>query len=457
MSHGLFEGIDIDPHHQLLTGYANGHVAIEEDRKSAEHLLLIDVGITTDDATDSLGEMFVVHHGTHPMRVCSRPMTGSLHVLGGEGRNASTLELFFDLVYVFAITQVVSFIHEYPTITGFARGAFLLALLWWTWSIYTWTTNWTGTDGAPIRLFLLAAMGATLLMALEVPNAFGEGSRWFGITYFTVRMLAAGFYWVASKNYPTQRAAFFTFFPMSFVAALLVMVGSFLDAPWLGILWIAGASLDVFSAINAGKGTWAVDAKHFAERNGLFVIIALGESIVGIGLAAADVPRDLIHLASLGLMFVVAGALWWSYFDKAAPRVETAFVEATGQARGRFARNAYSILHYPIVVGIVFFAVAAEEVVAHPSEPLSGTVAVAMAFGVGLVLVSVIGPVFRSIPRIFALRLVAVSGLALLAWFTTGISAVGTAAVVAVVLIGELTWEHVHHWPAASKQPFLRN
>ena len=377
------------------------------------------------------------------------PMSEPDAVLGGTERNASTLELFFDLVYVFAITQIVALIHADPTVLGFARGAFLLGLLWWTWSIYTWTTNWTGTEGAPIRLFLLAAMGATLVMALEVPDAFGDGSRWFGITYFAVRMLAAGFYWVASKNYPTQRAAFATFFPLSFLAALFIMLGGFLDAPWLGVFWVAGAGLDVFSAINAGRGTFAIDAKHFAERMGLFVIIALGESIVGIGLAAAHVPRDMIHLVALSLMFVIAAGLWWSYFDKAAPFVEIVFTQKTGKARGRFARDAYSILHYPIILGIVFFAVAAEEIVTHPDEPLSAVVASAMALGVGLVLVPIVGSVLRSIPRIFLLRIATSAALLLLVWLTTGISAVATSAIVAVVLVIELKWEHVHHWPAA--------
>ncbi len=113
-------------------------------------------------------------------------------VRGGAERNATTLELFFDLVYVFAITQVVGFIHHEPTAVGLAKGAFLLLLLWWTWSIYTWTTNWTGTDTAAIKLFLLATMGTTLLMATAVPDAFGESSTQFGITFFVVRLLAGG-------------------------------------------------------------------------------------------------------------------------------------------------------------------------------------------------------------------------------------------------------------------------
>jgi low temperature requirement protein LtrA len=170
---------------------------------------------------------------------------------------------------------------------------------------------------------------------------------------------------------------------------------------------------------------------------------------VGISLAAAHVPRDLIHLIALSLTFGIAAGLWWSYFDKAAPFVESVFTHKAGQASGRFARDAYSILHYPIIVGIVFFAVAAEEVVTHPDEALSTTIGLAMALGVGLVLVSIVASVFRSIPWIFLLRVATGALLLLLVSLTSGISAVATAAIIAAVLVIELKWEHVHQWPRA--------
>ena len=163
-------------------------------------------------------------------------------VRGGTDRNASTLELFFDLVYVFAITQVVGFIHHEPTATGLAKGAFLLLLLWWTWSIYTWTTNWTGTDTAAIKLFLLATMGTTLLMATAVPDAFGESSTQFGITFFVVRLLAGGLYWVASADYPAQRQSFYTFFPLSQAGATMILIGAFFEGPWLWGFWTSIAA-----------------------------------------------------------------------------------------------------------------------------------------------------------------------------------------------------------------------
>ena len=268
-------------------------------------------------------------------------------VRGGTDRNASTLELFFDLVYVFAITQVVSFVHHEPSALGLAKAAFLLLLLWWTWSIYTWTTNWTGTDSAPIKLFLLATMGTTLVMATSVPDAFGESSQLFGITFFLVRLLAGGLYWVASAEYPAQRKAFYTFFPISQAGATLVLIGGFLEGPWLWAFFVAGAALDIFSAISAGRGTWAVDAAHFHERNGLFIIIALGESVVGVGLTFAHAAKDSIHTTALIVAFIGVAALWWSYFDHAAPYLERYFIGLDGYERGRFARDAYSFLHYP--------------------------------------------------------------------------------------------------------------
>ena len=367
-------------------------------------------------------------------------------VRGGVGRNASTLELFFDLVYVFAITQVVSVIHGDPTAPGLAKGAFLLALLWWTWYIYTWTTNWTGTDGTPTNLFLLAAMVGTLFMAMAVPDAFGEGSQWFGISYFVVRVLAAGFYWVASRPFPEQRAAFSTFFPLSFAAALLILVGGFTSGPWLWALWIASALLDLFSALNAGRGTWAIDAKHFAERMGLFVIIALGESVVGIGLTAAGVERDLVHTAAIAIAFIIVAALWWSYFDRAAPYVEQHFQSLHGKARGRFARDAYSMLHYPLIVGIVFVAVAGEDIVAHPDEVLDPASRFALTVGVALVLLAIVATAFRAFRSITFERSVAAALIIALGVVAGGLSALTLASLVAGVLVGALVWEYFRSW-----------
>lgn len=374
-------------------------------------------------------------------------MTEIDDVRGGTGRSASTLELFFDLVYVFAITQVVGFIHSDPSAGGLAQGALLLTILWWTWSIYTWTTNWTGTHTTGVKLFMLATMGATLLMAAAVPEAFGEKSELFGVTLFTVRILVAALYFYASKDYPVQRAAFFTFAPISTTTALLFLVAGFLDDGWLLGLFVLGAVLDFISAANAGRGTWAVDAEHFAERNGLFIIIALGESVVGVGFVAAEVPFDAPHLSALVVAFMGVAALWWAYFDRAAPIAENAFKRLSGQAIGRFARDVYTLIHHPMVIGIIFFAVALEEVVGHPADPMPLELRFALAGGIALVLLSIVAGRYRAIGRLRFEQIGAAILLLSLTWVGGELPALLFAVVAIVITVASLVTEHLRQLP----------
>jgi low temperature requirement protein LtrA len=388
-------------------------------------------------------------------------MTDTSHLPAGKERSASTLELFFDLVYVYAITQVVAAIHHDLTIAGLLSGAFLLFLLWWTWSIYTWTTNWTGTATVQNRLFLIAGMGATLFMAMAVPDAFTTGAQWFGIAFFAVRLLASVFNLAASGPYPEQRAAFKVFTPISLGASALILIGGFLDQPWLWVFWGAGAAIDVFSAVTAGKASWGIDARHFAERNGLFIIIALGESIVGIGLTAAGVERDTLHTSAILVAFIIAAALWWSYFDSAAPFAERYFKSTTANERGFFARDAYTVGHYPIVVGIVFFAVAAEDLVAHPDIPLDPVSQIALTLGVALVLTAMAAVVYRADRIVMTARLVAAGAIVFVGFMGTDIEGRFFAAGIAAIVIATLTWEHHLLWrrlateelPATSELP----
>jgi low temperature requirement protein LtrA len=377
-------------------------------------------------------------------------------VRGGTGRSADTIELFFDLVYVFAITQVVGLIHRDPTLTGLAKGAFVLFLLWWTWSIYTWTTNWSGTGSPLIKMFLLATMATTLVMAMAVPEAFGESSTLFGITYFVVRVLAAGLYWFESKEYPAQRAAFLTFFPGSIVASLFVLIGGLVQDTALLVLFLIGGAGDVISAVNAGRGNWAVDAPHFAERNGLFIIIALGESIVGIGLTATAVDLDPRHVVALMIAFAGVATLWWSYFDRAAPQAEHQFSRLTGQPRGRFARDVYTLIHYPLVVGIVLFAVGLEDVVAHPGDVLDQVARITIAGGTALVMVSLAAVTLRAMGRVAPERVAASFGLAALVWVGSDWTAVVFAAVSVGVTMVALVLESSRPWLEPGEPPTVR-
>lgn len=373
-------------------------------------------------------------------------MTSAPSIRGGRNRAASTLELFFDLVYVFGITQVVGLLEAGGSFRTLAEGALVLWLLWWTWGIYTWTTNWSGTEETHIRLFLLATAGITLLMALTIPDALGDGSQWFGVTYFVVRLMAAGLYWFSSAEYPQQRAAFLTFFPISMAAATFVLVGGFADQPWTTILWVTGALLDLLAALYAGRGTWAVDGTHFAERFGLFIIVALGETIVGIGLAAVGVERDMVHIAATIVAFVIASSLWWGYFDRAALVLEHGLTTTTGKEPGRIARDAYTLFHYPLVVGIVFYAVAAEEIVLHPDQPLDQFGRFALSLGVSLALLAIAAAVYRVTRRIPTVRIGTAVAIMVVGYVAGSWDAVLFAGAVAVIVVASLMWTRLHPW-----------
>jgi low temperature requirement protein LtrA len=364
-------------------------------------------------------------------------------------KRASYLELFFDLVFVFAITQVSVLLHDQLTFAGLAEGALLLAMLWWTWSLYTWTTNWTGSDRLGIRVSLVGAMGASLLMAQAVPDAFDEAGPWFAVPYFVVRLFAASIYFLGARHHAAQRAALMTFLPLSMLASAGVLVGGYFDGSARVVIWVGAMLIDLASASAAGRATWEVDAAHFAERNGLFVIIALGESIVAIGLGASDAARTTSLALTLGLAFLGAAALWWCYFDRAARAAEGYLMAVTGFERGRFARDAYTILHYPVILGIVLYAFAAEEVVAHPAEVLAPEFRLAVTVGVSLVMLAVVAGTYRAVRRIPMERLLAALALLVLALVGTGIRADALMAVVVAIVVLALIRERTHAWPGA--------
>jgi low temperature requirement protein LtrA len=263
-------------------------------------------------------------------------------------KKVTPLELFFDLVYVFAVTEVAALLEAGPSWGDAGRGALILALMWWAWSQFTWAANAVDVEGRPSRLVLLASTLASFFLALSVPTAFGGGGLRFGTAYLAVRFLGLGLW-----------------------------------------IWAAALALEVAAAAMAGRGEFRVASGHFAERHGLFVIIALGETIVAVGVAAAGLEPSAAVLWAAGLAVAGAAALWWAYFDRAAEEWEHALERLPVEARGRLARDTYTFLHYPIVAGIVGFAVAAEHAVAHPGETLEGPTRAVLAAGIGLVLTGI--------------------------------------------------------------------
>jgi low temperature requirement protein LtrA len=358
-------------------------------------------------------------------------------------RKTSYLELFFDLVFVFAITQVTSLILEDTSPAGFARAALVLALVWWAWSAYAWMTNAIDIENVVTRLIVLAAMVAAFFMALAVPDAYQDEGVWFAVAYFTVRVLNTTlFSWGVRHDLPQLRATF-RLAPWFLAAAFVALVGGFADGDNRAYFWLASLTIDVVGTLTVARADWRVSPSHFAERFALIVIIALGESIVAIGLATSDLERDLTFALSVVIAFAGVAALWWAYFDFTAIAAERALRRASPEARGALARDMFTFFHYPMVLGIIFYAVAAKKTLAHPSEPLSEAGRWALGLGIAVFLSGFVLTRFRVIRRVAWERVAAGVAALAVAVALDGTDAIVTLTVVIAIVVLSVAIETV--------------
>jgi low temperature requirement protein LtrA len=299
-------------------------------------------------------------------------------------QRVTPLELFFDLVFVFAITQVTGFVHHDPTWDGLLRGLLLLGALWWAWAAYAWLTNTLDPEEGAVRLAVFGSMAAMLVVALAVPTAFGADALVFAVAYFIVRANHLALFAIAGKGDRDLLRAVLRFTPGAIVGPSLLVVAAFFEGTAELVLWFAALAIDYLGALAARGRGWRISPEHFVERHGLIIIVALGESIVAIGVGAAGLPLDagLISAALLGI--VVAASLWWSYFDWVIYFSQARLAEATGAERSSLARDLYSYLHLPMVSGIVLFAVGMEATLAHAGDPLEVIPAIGLCGGLAL-------------------------------------------------------------------------
>jgi low temperature requirement protein LtrA len=307
-----------------------------------------------------------------------------------DGRQAereqrvTPLELFFDLVLVYAITQVTELMSHDATWRGIGRGLLVLAALWWAWTGYAWLTNTLEPEEGQVRAGMFGAMAAMLVVALAVPGAFGADAVLFGVAYLLVRLLNLVLDAIASRRDPDLRRALVRFAPTAALAPVLILAAGSVDDRWQVVLWvIALAILYAGALIGRGAG-WHISPAHFAERHGLIVIIALGESVVAIGVGAVGVSLTpgVITAAVLGI--AVIAALWWAYFDVMAVLAQRQLGETSGATRARLARDYYSYLHLPMIAGIVLFALGLKTTIEQVGEPLATIPAVALCGGLSL-------------------------------------------------------------------------
>jgi len=312
-----------------------------------------------------------------------------MHVRSVEGDERVTpLELFFDLVFVFALTQVTGFLAANESGEGLLRGALLFAALWWAWEAYAWLTNTLDPEEGAVRLAVFASTGAMLIVALATPSAFGSEALVFGVAYFLVRALHIVLYTIASRGDPELHRAVFRFTPGAVFGPLLIVIAAFFDGPAELVLWAVALSVDYISPLfGRGRG-WRISPAHFVERHGLIIIIALGESIVSIGVGAAGLPLDAARIAAALLGMVVAATLWWAYFDWVIYVSQARISDATGVERAALARDLFSYLHMPMVLGIVLFAFGLHETLPHVDEPLGTLAAIGLCGGLALYMAS---------------------------------------------------------------------
>ncbi len=367
----------------------------------------------------------------------------------GEDFSADPVELFFDLGYVLAFSQLVSRLVHDPTWSGVGRSALLLWLLWLPWTQFTWSANAVSGNGRRVRLLFLTGTAACIPMAASVSTAFEGGGPVFALSLAGIYALALGTMGLAIEQHPAMRPALIRLAGASLGSVAILVVGAFLDGDARLVAWIVSALVVIAGLAQAGQGEWIVRTGHFAERHGLILIIALGEVVVAIGKPVADgleagdgVPGStLVALLGAG---VFAGVLWWSYFDRPGPALEHRGEGVEGdQARGRFARDVYTVGHVPLVAGIILAAAGLEEMALHPDDVVPLSFRLLLAGGLVLGVVGVVAGVWRAFRVVARERLVGGAVIVAVLVLAADVQGAWLIVLVDVVLLVALAVEHV--------------
>jgi low temperature requirement protein LtrA len=360
-----------------------------------------------------------------------------------QTERVTPLELFFDLVFVLAITQCTALMAAEPTWTGLAKGLVVLGVLWWSWTGYAWLTSVVDPEEGSVRLVIFVAMAALLVVSLCVPGAFDESALLFACAYGVVRGAHIGLFMLASRDDPALRQSVLGLAGGSAVGVGLLVAASFADGWLQGGLWALALLLDLGEPYLFGAEGWKLVPGHFAERHGLILIIALGESIVAIGVGAdAHVDAGVVGAAILGIG--VAAALWWLYFDVVSMLAQRDLSAMTpGRERNEVARDAYSYLHFPMVAGVVLLALGLKKTLADVGEPLELVPAAAMLGGTAVYLLAHVAVRLRLVHTVNNHRFGC--GILLLALLPVAIElpALATLAIIFAALVAVIGYESV--------------
>jgi low temperature requirement protein LtrA len=361
-----------------------------------------------------------------------------------EDERVTPLELFFDLVFVLAITQCTALMANDPTWTGLARGTLVLGLLWWSWVGYAWLTSVVDPEEGAVRIAIFAAMAALLVAALCVPATFAEDdtATIFAAAYGIVRFGQIALLWLAGRDDPDLAHSVRTLAGSSALGVGIVVAGSFASDPGLQLaIWTGALLLDMAGPYFFGAEGWKLVPGHFAERHGLIVLIALGESIVAIGVGAGHgVDAGVIGAAVLGT--ALAATIWWLYFDVvaivAARRLAGAEV---GRPQNAMARDSYSYLHFPMVAGIVLIALGMKKTLGHVGDPLKLVPAAALLGGTAMYLLAHVAFRYRHVRTLNTRRLGLAVLLVALIPVAVELAALAVLAILVALLVALIAYE----------------
>jgi low temperature requirement protein LtrA len=355
------------------------------------------------------------------------------------------LELFFDLVFVLALTQCTALMYHHPTWEGLAQGMLVLGVLWWSWTGYAWLTSVVDPEEGAVRIAMFAAMASLLLVAICVPEAFDSLALEFALAYGAVRAAHIALFILASGNDPALRRSTVGLAAGTAVGVGLLLAASLFDGLAQAAVWSLALLLDMAEPFFFGSEGWKLVPGHFAERHGLIIIIALGESIVAIGAGAeASLTPGIAAAAVLGV--TLAAALWWTYFDVVALVSARRLARAPeGRERNELARDSYSYLHFPMVAGIVLAALGMKKTLGAVSAPLDVELAFALLGGVAFYLLGLVAFRFRHIHSINRQRLLVALILFALLPAAVALPALASLAIVAALLSAMITYETVSY------------
>jgi low temperature requirement protein LtrA len=371
-----------------------------------------------------------------------------------EDERVTPLELFFDLVFVLAITQCTALMARNPTWQGLGRGILVLGLLWWAWVGYAWLTSVVDPEEGAVRIAIFAAMAALLVAALCVPTTFdaGDDGTIFAIAYGLVRFGQVALLGLAGRDDPDLRHSVHTLAGSTAVGVAIVVAGSFASDPAVQLaVWTGALLLDMAGPYFFGSEGWKLVPGHFAERHGLIVLIALGESVVAIGVGAQHgIGAGVIGAAILGT--VLAAAIWWLYFDVVAIVAARRLARATpGRPQNAMARDSYSYLHFPMVAGIVLIALGMKKTLAHVDEHLHAVPAAALLGGTALYLLAHVAFRYRHVKTLNTRRLGLAVVLVALTPAATSIPAIATLAILAALLTALIAHETHSYGPSRER------